>query len=129
MQHLKGSINIGTAPGKTYLNGALYQDGQPDDQHQMAFQLSYDNSRLFLGLVQELLSWCWYLLVAVFLFVLPGWALLNLLWSPYQQSDNDFDTITKLLHNPITKLAIASGISIAIYPIFFLWTDLVGSCR
>jgi hypothetical protein len=123
----ESSLNIGAAPGNTYLNGALYQDGQPDDQHQMAFQLSYDNSRLLLGLVQELLLWGWYLLVAVFLFVLPGWALLNILWSPYKQHITDDSNIfSRSLINPITKLAIASGISIAIYPISFLWTNLVG---
>ena len=73
----EGSLNIGSAPGNTYLNGALYQDGQPDDQHQMAFQLSYDNSQLFLGLVKELLMWGWYLLISAFLLIPPGFAILD----------------------------------------------------
>lgn len=123
----EGSFEIGAAPGNTYLNGVLYQDGQPDDQHQMAFQLSYYNSQLVLGLVREILLWSWFLLAGILLFVLPGWALLSLLW-PHINHDGTGDSaiIHQALKNPITKLAISLGISLAIYPILFAWTDLFG---
>ncbi len=110
-----GSFKVGSAPGDTYLNGALYQNGQADDQRQMAFQLSYNTSRLALGLGSEVLLWGWYLLVSAFLFVLPGWALLDLVFS---------SSTGKIYWG--TKLAISTGISLALYPIIMVLTDFTG---
>ncbi|MBU0482791.1 MAG: hypothetical protein KKG47_16990, partial [Proteobacteria bacterium] len=36
----QGSVNVGTAPGNTYINGALYRNLQPQDA-QLAFNLIY----------------------------------------------------------------------------------------
>ena len=76
-----GRVKVGTAPGDSYLNGALYQNNVPDDQHQLRFQLGYYAPRVVLGLVGEVFTWIGYLLVAAFLFVPPGWALLTFLWA------------------------------------------------
>ncbi|HIE56724.1 MAG TPA: hypothetical protein EYP88_00630, partial [Anaerolineales bacterium] len=142
-----GSVNVGTAPGNTYLNGALYHNGAPDDAHQMAFQLSYHPPRLAMGLLKEGLTWGWYLLVAAFLFVLPGWAILagtggrgdgvrggESVEGETRGSDGDtpgnYTPDTHLVYlamrNRWVKLGLAAGISVAIYPILFLWTDLIG---
>jgi len=110
-----GSVKVGSAPGNSYLNGALYQGGNPDDQRQMAFELRYYAPRLAQGLASELLLWGWYLLLAAFLFVLPGWAILDLVF---------FSSTEKIFWG--SKLAISTGISLALYPIIFALTDFVG---
>ncbi|HMN62268.1 MAG TPA: hypothetical protein PJ988_18010, partial [Anaerolinea sp.] len=75
-----GAVRYGSAGPTDYLNGSLYQDGQPVDG-QLAFQLAYDPPRLAGGLLREGLTWLgWLLLVALF-FVLPGYAVLRA-WSP-----------------------------------------------
>ncbi len=123
----EGSFKIGTAPGNSYLNGALYQNGQPDDQHQMAFHLGYYTPQLIQGLAGELILWCWYLLVGLFLFMVPGWALINFLWPLKDHNDAGISTIfDEAIQNPITKLTVSLGVSLAIYPILFVWTDLFG---
>ena len=142
-----GRVNVGAAPGNTYLNGALYRSGIPDDAHQMAFQLSYHPPRLALGLASEFLTWGWYLLAAAFLFVLPGWAVLTWMegrgtkseerggWSeeggasaestPHARRANN-NSVYLAIRIRAVKLALAAGISLAGYPILFLWTHLAG---
>jgi hypothetical protein len=110
-----GSFQVGAAPGNYYLDGAMYQNGRPDDQRQMAFQLSYYAPRLALGLAGEILTWGWYLLITAFLFVLPGWALLDLTFAPN----------SKKMHWGL-HISLSVGISLAIYPIIFLLTDALG---
>ena len=62
----------------------------------------------------------------IFVF-LPGWALLSLLWPQIkQQWYAEFCHNYQAMQNPITKLAISLGISLAIYPILFAWTDFFG---
>ncbi|HBY06628.1 MAG TPA: hypothetical protein DEH22_02120 [Chloroflexi bacterium] len=120
----EGRVKIGVGPGDLYLDGALYQNGEPDDQHQMAFQLSYHAPRLALGLAGEMLIWGWYLLVAGFLFVLPGWALLEALkiFPSPQTTFHPEDEATS--RSFWVKFCVAIGLSLAIYPVLFLWTDL-----
>ena len=108
-----GSVNVGTAAGETYINGALYQDHVPQDA-QLSFNLMYKPARMVLGLLQEGLTWIGYLLVAFFLFVIPGWALLSRLLPNWTQQDW------------VSKTALSTGVSLAIYPLLLLWTDVVG---
>jgi hypothetical protein len=108
-----GSVLIGKSAGDSYLNGALYQDGDPVDA-QASFQLSYSRRRAFLGLGLEGLGWIGILAAAFFLFVLPGWGLFSLLWPSW---------------NKLTwpeKLGLSAGLSLAIYPLLILWTNLIG---
>jgi hypothetical protein len=109
------SFKAGAAPGNYYLDGALYQNGRPDDQRQMAFQLSYSAPRLALGLAGEILAWGWYLLIAGFLFILPGWAILDLTFVAHSDK----------MHWGL-RLSLSAGISLAIYPIIILLTDFLG---
>ena len=108
-----GGVLVGKAGGDTYIDGALYQNGAPQDA-QAAFQLSYSRRKAILGLAQESIVWAGILLLGLFLFILPGWGLISLLWSGW---------------GGITwpeKLGLAAGMSLAIYPLLILWTSIIG---
>jgi hypothetical protein len=108
-----GSIQVGKSAGDTYLNGALYQGGGPQDA-QAAFKLSYSRRSAIIGLVVEAMTWAGFLIVGLFLFVLPGWGLFSLLWPGWSRVSWP------------EKLGLSAGISLAIYPLLLLWTDLIG---
>lgn len=108
-----GEIGISKAPGDTYLNGAMYINHTAEDA-QLAFRLKYDRYQAFIGICREVLSWLWFTLIGILLYILPGWALLSLLfrnWTSMSWGE---------------KLGLSSGMSLAIYPILFLWTDIIG---
>lgn len=109
----QGSARVGYAVGSTYYSGALYQDKQSRDD-QLTFHLVYDRRLAYLGLVRQGLDWLGRLAVSAFLFILPGWALFSLLWAGWQE------------RHWAEKLALASGLSLAIYPLLILWSNLVG---
>jgi hypothetical protein len=108
-----GNVAVGSANGEAYLDGAMYQNHQPLDR-QMTFHLIYEPFFVLRGLSKEIISWLGLLLVAGFLFLLPGLAFLIMLFPKF--------------HNLsiFSRLGLASGISLALYPILFLWTDLIG---
>jgi len=108
----QGVLAVGASEGESYLQGALYQDGSPQDA-QLAFHLLYDSGMRASGLLKELLQWTGLLIVVVYLCVLPGWALLSLVWGEW-----------KTLRWP-ERLGLACGVSLAVYPLLFLWTDVV----
>jgi len=108
-----GNLYLGIAPANTYLNGALYKNDVPLDA-QLAFRLIHDPTQIALGFANEAIIWLGILLACVFLFVVPGWALLSIFlpgWTALHRAE---------------KLGLSAGLSLAIYPIFFLWTDLIG---
>lgn len=108
-----GALSVGSAPGDAYLDGALYQNGKPRDA-QMAFRLAYDPLELALGLASQALIWLKVALIAIFLFMLPGWALLAFglpTWDALSWGE---------------KLGLAIGVSVALYPVLLLWTALLG---
>jgi hypothetical protein len=107
-----GTAQVGAGPGEAYLDGALYRDHEPLDA-QMAFRLTYDPHWVLLGLGWAALSGLGLLAVACLLYVVPGWALLAWLWP-----DGQFPWAA--------RLGIAAGLSLALYPLLLLWTDLVG---
>ena len=108
-----GQIQVGKAAGDTYINGAFYQNGTPEDA-QSAFQLSYARRKVLLGLGQEALTWAGILSIGLFLFILPGWGLFSLFWPGWG----------KLIWPE--KLGLSAALSLAIYPILFLWTYVIG---
>jgi len=108
-----GSVKVGTAEGDAYINGALYLDDVPQDA-QTAFLLTHARDLALLGVFKESLTWLAWSLVGLFLYVIPGWALLNLLWPNWGD-----------LHWA-EKLGLGGGLSLAIYPILLLWTHLIG---
>ena len=108
-----GGLQVGKTAGSAYLNGALYQNGSPEDA-QAAFELSYSRRKAFLGLGLEGLTWLWILTICLFLFVVPGWGLFSLLWPGWGR-----------LAWP-EKMGLSAGLSVALYPLLLLWTNLVG---
>ena len=108
----RGSIQVGAGPGNAYLDGALYRDHQPLDA-QMAFRLAYDPRLLLLDLGWAAVGGLGLLGMAGLLYVVPGWGLLEWLWPGERLSWAE-------------KLGIAVGLSLALYPLLLLWTDLVG---
>jgi hypothetical protein len=106
-----GAVEAGTGDATSYLDGSLYIDDQPASG-QLAFQLLYSIAPMVAGVVRLFFKWFLWLLAAIYLFAIPGLALLDLLWP-------DASTL------PFgTKLALSGGISLAIYPILFLVTYL-----
>jgi hypothetical protein len=117
--HLKtkgiGSVKVGTAPGNYYLNGVLYQNGQPVDHLQAAFNLTYNPRQMFSGVFREGITWIGYILLSIYLCVIPGWVILSVLATP------------KIRSAPwMVKIGLAIGISVSIYPLLILWTDVIG---
>lgn len=108
-----GMLKIGSASGTNYLNGALYFNDHPQDA-QLAFSLGYHPVEAVIGLLGEGIYWIKTLFLACLLFILPGWAVLSWLFPAW-------DNLSWR-----EKTGLAAGISLAIYPILFLWTDLVG---
>ena len=107
-----GKVEVGNAAADSYLEGALYQDGQPVEA-QMAFRLAYAPYLVVGQVARELLGWAGYLGLAVLAFVIPGVALLSF-WP-------GANTLTWP-----ERLGLGIGLSLAIYPILFLWTHLAG---
>lgn len=109
----EGRLQVGMAWGGAYLDGAIYQDHLPYNS-QMAFLLVYDRGHALAGILRQTGTWLGMLLMAVFLYLLPGWAVLKWLWKGWDE------------FGVAEKAALAAGISLAITPLLFLWTDLVG---
>jgi len=116
-----GRVKIGRAPGEAYWQGAAYRNGEPQDR-QLAFKLVYDPVQAVRGLLQEIVVWTGYLFSAAFLFVLPGWGVLALFFPPgHTKRWSSFSDI-----NWPAKLAISTGISLAVYPVLLVITDFFG---
>ncbi len=107
-----GAVRVEAAPGEAYIDGAAYLDHEPLDA-QLAFRLTYDPWGMALELGRAALKGIGLLAVAALLYLVPGYALLAWLWRG----------------NPLpwpARVALAAGFSLALYPLLFLWTDLVG---
>ena len=109
----KGDVLVGVGPGNNYQNGSAYSNKAPINK-QIAFRLTYEPGLLLVGLGIELLKWAGYILVSIFLFVVPGWAFLLWLFPRWEKISWG------------ERLALASGTSIAVYPIILLWSNLIG---
>ena len=108
-----GQVRVDTAAGDTYLDGALYQNRTPVDA-QMTFRLVYAPRLLLLGYLTQAGTWLGFVGIAIFLFILPGWALLMLFWPEWDSLGWG------------EKLGLAAAASLAVYPLLFLWTAIVG---
>ncbi|RPI30145.1 MAG: hypothetical protein EHM70_14625, partial [Chloroflexota bacterium] len=109
----EGQVLVSTGPATAYLDGSLYEYHAPVEG-QLSFGLVYDPARAALGFAREVANWVGALIVGLFLFITPGWALLAGLWP-------GASTL-----RVAEKLGLSAGVSLAIYPILFLWTHLVG---
>lgn len=113
LQSPSGSLDVGSGPGDQYLDGAMYRDGQAIDS-QAAFRLAFDSQAMLKELIAEGLKWIVWLIAAVFLFIIPGWALLGLVWPAWGR------------YRWTEKVALAAGASLALYPLLILWTHTIG---
>jgi hypothetical protein len=109
-----GRFGVGIAPGNLYLNGALYINQNPQDA-QIFFSMGYHPVQAALGIAKEGLTWLAWLIAMIFLFVLPGWALLMFSWPGWSNLDWT------------TKLGLSTGASLPLYPLWMVWTDLLGA--
>jgi hypothetical protein len=108
-----GAVKVGSAGGDTYLDGSLYINDRPTDA-QIAFQSFFSMKLASLSIGKQSLEWLGQLILAILLFIIPGWAMLSGIWPEWAS------------RNLGEKTGLAAGVSVAIYPILFLWTDLVG---
>jgi len=109
----QGSVQLGATAPEKYLDGAMYINNQPGDA-QLVFQLSYDPINAAFGLAGEFFTWIKFILVAVFAFTLPGYAVMRACFP--KQVELSW----------IERIAIAGGLSLAIYPLAYLWTGVIG---
>lgn len=108
-----GMIDVGSHDGNAYRDGAHYLNGSPQEA-QLAFELIYAPLAYVMGMIHSGIGWLSLLIAAFFLFVLPGWVLLSLVWRQWSAEDW------------MTKIGLSAGISLAIYPLLLLWTDVIG---
>jgi len=106
-------VFVGIGPADTYLNGSAYQNDIPQEG-QLTFRLVYNSGQVLAGLIRQGLNWLVWLAASLLLFCLPGWALLSLLWKNWGQLRWE------------ERLGLASSLSLAVYPLLFLWTSLIG---
>jgi hypothetical protein len=110
-------ITVALSVGDTYLDGAAYQNHEPLDA-QTTFSLAYAPGLVILDLVRATFGWLGLLAAAGLLFVVPGWALLAWLLPTWPLSGRNLSWAE--------MLGLAVGVSLALYPVLFLLTDLVG---
>src|SRR5439155_11333222 len=106
------ALFVGTTAGESFLDGALYLNGEAQDA-QLAFKADFDLTSIAADL------WAWLaqtgavLVAATFLFVLPGVAL-QIYCRPAANT-----SLTE-------QVTLAIGISLGIYPVLLLWINLTG---
>ncbi|MEM3553502.1 MAG: DUF6541 family protein [Candidatus Bathyarchaeia archaeon] len=125
-----GAVRVGAASGEAYLDGAAYRDHEPLDA-QLAFRLTYDPWGMALELGLAVLKGLGLLALAALLYLVPGYAVLAYLsLSPRSSSSPRFgDEKGAGGRGEVpwpARMGLAAGISLALYPLLFLWTDLAG---
>lgn len=110
------AVLLARAPGALYLGGALYLNGLAQEG-QMAFRLVYAPAPLVWDLLQRLGMYAGILALAALLYIVPGLALLLLAEGARAQPITD---------HWAERVALAAGISLALYPLLMLWTYSAG---
>ncbi len=109
-----GRLRIGTGPPEAYLDGALYVDGDPKEA-QATFQLIYDPLWILSDVARGALKGLFLLGLSACLYVGPGLWLLDLGGIPRHAQGGG-----------LGRAALAAGVGLALYPVLFLWSDLLG---
>lgn len=107
------ALEIYAGPGESYLDGALYNNGQPEDA-QLAFNLDYEGVLAGLGYLHGILAGLSFILLALLLTLLPGWALVDLLPGKLKTLDL------------ASRSGLAAGIGFSLYPLLLLWSWVLG---
>jgi len=108
----EGTVYIGLASNSKSINGTAYIEGKPV-REQVLYEIGYSWIYRCLDILFDLVQWLFILLKGILIFIIPGWALLKVLWSDWE----NFDW-------PI-KTGLAGGVSLVIYPISMLWTNVI----
>jgi hypothetical protein len=108
-----GELAVGHGPAESYLDGAAHSKGEQVEA-QVSFRLVYDTLWAIVGLGVMIGEWSGLSLAGLALFTLPGWAALTWWW-PQEDA----------LAWPV-KFGLATGLSVALYPVLMLWTHLAG---
>lgn len=110
------TLQVGIATGQHYLDGARYENNEPDGQ-QTAFRLIYAPNAVALDLLQRLASVLGWMGLLAILFVAPGLALLRIAGiGAKAEGDQDW----------AEQIAVAAGLGLAFYPVLLVWTHLAG---
>jgi hypothetical protein len=112
LETTSAGTGLGIAPGKTYLDGAAYQQHQPLDA-QTSFRLVYAPTPMLLDIAGAIVGWTGLLAISLLLFVVPGWAVVSWLLPD-----------ARLAWAELIGLAV--GVSIALYATILLWARTVG---
>ena len=109
-----GSVILGSADQSSYDDGAGYFNGASFPR-QLVFSLSYAPIPMILALLKLFFTkWIFWIILSILLYILPGYALLTILKIQFQHTSS------------MEKVVFSIGISLAITPILFLWTNLIG---
>lgn len=106
------ALSAHTGPASTYRDGALYIDHMPVEE-QLSFRLVYDPLYLLLDLIGAVPLFFVWVCYAVLLFVVPGLAVLMSFWPRKSFTYGE-------------AIGLAIGISFAVYPLLFLFTNWLG---
>ena len=117
----EGDIRVGSAPGNSYLSGAQYLDGIPQNS-QSTFSLGYSASQMLAGLFLEGISWIGYLLLGLFLF-----AQLSGLVSQVPGGLGVFETVIVLLLS--SRIPVSNILASLLVYRFFLLLASPGCCN
>jgi hypothetical protein len=112
----EGEVSVGIEPQDAYLDGSFYVD-DVSFPAQMTFTLSNAPFYAAVDWLYWTVSGVVQLTVLLFLFILPGWAILVL--------SRRLGVDWGLTHWG-EWLAVAAGFSLAVYPLLILWTHYVG---
>ena len=106
-----GTLEVASGYTESYIDGSLFVDSIPADG-QLAFQLGYKNTQVIKGLISEILSWLIISAAAFYLYILPGWLILGLIWKSWGT------------RHWLEKNGYSVGLSLSIYPLLFLWMSV-----
>lgn len=109
----KGNVYFGSSDLFSYEDGSLYINNQPADA-QLLFIPLHDPLFVLQGLLKQGFDWLWWIVIATYLFIIPGFVFSKLL---LQNKWNESWPLQ-------LSLTVATGISI--YPILLLIEDLIG---
>ncbi len=101
-----------TSTLRSYLDGAFYLDHQAQ-QAQAAFRLGYQPALGVIGFGREALGWARVGLGAILLLVIPGSALLYLIYPGWEEVER------------IEKWVIAAGFGTAVFPLWLVWLNFL----
>jgi hypothetical protein len=109
----QGSYNIKGRNEDAYSRGQAYISGSPVETD-IAFYLSYEYNQD--SILQDIINWSshiWIIIPLGAILILPGWLLIES--SPFRKK-----------YNLVEKIAMSTGISLAVIPVVMLWTSTVG---